>query len=42
MLLGLNYCLLQGAESWIEATSCELEVYLDPERRVYSLLGLDY
>ncbi len=24
------------------ATSCELEVYLDPERRVYSLLGLDY
>lgn len=24
----------------MEATSCELEVYLDPERRVYSLLGL--
>ena len=32
--------LSQGAEAWMEATSCELEVYLDPERRVYSLLGL--
>jgi hypothetical protein len=32
---------MQGAVAWIEATNCELEVYLDPERRVYSLLGLE-
>ena len=31
---------LQGAETWLKETSCELEMYLDPKRVVYNHLGL--
>ena len=30
----------QGGLSWLSETSCELELYLDPERQLYSRLGL--
>jgi len=30
----------QGAERWLKETGCELDVYLDPERKLYSLVGL--
>jgi len=31
----------QGAESWLRETGTSLDLYLDPDRRVYSLFGLD-
>lgn len=37
----LSFGSSQGADAWIEATGCELEVYLDPDRRIYSMLGLE-
>ena len=30
----------QGGVSWLADTGCQLELYLDPERRLYSRLGL--
>ena len=32
--------VLQGGLSWLSDTGCQLELYLDPERRLYSRLGL--
>lgn len=30
----------EGAQRWLKETGCELDVYLDPERKLYSLVGL--
>ena len=35
-----GYIILQGAETWLKETSCQLEMYLDPKRVVYNHLGL--
>lgn len=35
-----GYIFLQGAESWLKETACQLEMYLDPERVAYNHLGL--
>lgn len=36
----LAFGSLQGAEAWLEDTGCGLEMFLDPDRRLYRTLGL--
>lgn len=31
---------VKGATSWLTSTGCQLDMYLDPERDLYNLLGL--
>ena len=40
MIYIYGYIFLQGAESWLKETSCQLEMYLDSERVTYNHLGL--
>lgn len=35
-----NCVLLQGAEAWLKDTNTSLDLFLDPDRTLYSLLGL--
>ena len=36
----LTFCAVQGGLAWLADTGCSLELYLDPERRLYTRLGL--
>jgi len=39
-VLVISFGEIKGAASWLSATGCNLEMFLDPERRLYTSLGL--